>query len=77
MKKTIKCSKCALCATVSSAGFLSNDFLYCSQFSTEVEGDDGCTMGVNGKPFRGKLDIDVDISQHSVVYGWSDEDRPI
>ena len=69
MREVIRCHACALCAIVSSAGFLSTDSLYCSQFSTEVDSVDGCTMGTKGLPSRAVMDACVELGDHAAVYG--------
>lgn len=58
-----------MCAVVSSAGFLSEDALYCTDRMREVAPDDGCTFGVEGDPARGCLDPYTSIAGHAAVEG--------
>ena len=61
----MECGACGMCAYVLPSGFTSVPAFYCTQFNTEVEPDDACTMGITGEPFQTVLDNDlVTLSGH-------------
>lgn len=59
MKEPVECVACSMCAYVLPPGFTSVPSFYCTQFNTEVEPDDACTMGSAGEPFQAVLGDDL------------------
>ena len=45
-----QCIECRFCSVLHTAGFISETYYICEQWSVQVDEDDGCTFGMKGEP---------------------------